>query len=248
MVGFELLLQMYREQGYTDRDAVGQILQHNLLGLDIDPRAVQLARFALLMKAAQHDRRVLRRPDQQPRVHALPARQVFSTGELTRYFGEDTMAAHGKALQEALTLMADHGQNVGSALKLDLSAEARRALKKRMAHWDEAVGEGAAPLDLQALHHDLTEYLLPLLILTDSYSAVATNPPYASSRNINKPLKNYLKETYPDAKKDLFATFMKVLPNHTVRGGRFAFITPAVVDVLKLLRGPAHALHRPLFL
>ncbi|MFB6216731.1 MAG: Eco57I restriction-modification methylase domain-containing protein, partial [Candidatus Aenigmatarchaeota archaeon] len=69
-------------------------------------------------------------------------------------------------------------------------------------------------------------YFKPLLLLKDTYPAVAANPPYASNSNMNQPLKNYLKEHYPEAKKDLFATFMEVFPNHTLESGRFAFITP----------------------
>lgn len=58
---FEVLMEIYKECGYSERDAVSEILQHNLFGLDIDPRAIQLAHLAVMMKARQYDRRILTR-------------------------------------------------------------------------------------------------------------------------------------------------------------------------------------------
>ena len=56
---FEVLMQIYESQGWSQRDAAQSILEHNLYGLDIDDRAAQLAYFAVMMKARQYDRRIL---------------------------------------------------------------------------------------------------------------------------------------------------------------------------------------------
>lgn len=53
---FDLLYQIYVEEGYNRRRAVEDIFRYNLLGVDIDTRAKQLAMFALLLKACQKDR------------------------------------------------------------------------------------------------------------------------------------------------------------------------------------------------
>jgi hypothetical protein len=42
---FDLLFEIYKEQGYSDREIPALILEHNLFGLDIDDRAMQLASF-----------------------------------------------------------------------------------------------------------------------------------------------------------------------------------------------------------
>jgi hypothetical protein len=55
---FDLLMQIYRTAGYSDRDAAKSILENNLYGLDIDRRAYQLAYFSLMMKARQYNRRI----------------------------------------------------------------------------------------------------------------------------------------------------------------------------------------------
>lgn len=56
---FDVLLEIYRECGYLDRDAALNIIQHNLFGMDIDKRAYQLAYFAIMMKARSYNRRAL---------------------------------------------------------------------------------------------------------------------------------------------------------------------------------------------
>jgi hypothetical protein len=56
---FDLLMQIYTSEGYSERDAAKLILEKNLYGLDIDRRAYQLAYFALMMKARQYNRRIL---------------------------------------------------------------------------------------------------------------------------------------------------------------------------------------------
>jgi hypothetical protein len=61
VVAFDLLVALYREEArhrgevgqerWSDRAIVERILEHNLHGLDIDPRAVQIAAAALWLKA-----------------------------------------------------------------------------------------------------------------------------------------------------------------------------------------------------
>ena len=58
---FELFIQMYEHEGYTQREAAKLILQNNLYGLDIDTRAFQLTYFALMMKGRKNDRRFFKR-------------------------------------------------------------------------------------------------------------------------------------------------------------------------------------------
>lgn len=58
---FDVFMDIYESQGYTQRDAASAIIENNIYGLDIDERAYQLAYFALMMKARQYDRRFLTR-------------------------------------------------------------------------------------------------------------------------------------------------------------------------------------------
>lgn len=58
---FDVLMQIYESQGYSQRDAAQSIVRNNLYGLDIDKRATQLAYFSVMMKARHYDRRFFTR-------------------------------------------------------------------------------------------------------------------------------------------------------------------------------------------
>lgn len=66
---FDVLMQIYESEGWSQRDAAAAIVQKNLYGLDIDRRAAQLAYFAVMMKARQYDRRFLTRGIQPNLYH-----------------------------------------------------------------------------------------------------------------------------------------------------------------------------------
>ena len=67
---FDVLMEIYRERGYSDREAVRSIVENNLYGLDIDDRCSQLAYFAIMMKARSYDGRFLTR-GLEPHVLAI---------------------------------------------------------------------------------------------------------------------------------------------------------------------------------
>ena len=90
---FDVLMQIYESVGYSSREAVRCIIEHNLYGLDIDERAYQLAYFAVMMKARQYDRRFLTRKDEDGNP-AIPAPHVYAIHESNglnrnqlKYFG-----------------------------------------------------------------------------------------------------------------------------------------------------------------
>ena len=58
---FDLLMDVYEECGYAQRDAAALIVKNNIFGVDIDKRATQLGYFAIMMKARQYDRRFFTR-------------------------------------------------------------------------------------------------------------------------------------------------------------------------------------------
>lgn len=79
---FDVLMQIYTSYGYNARDAVRSIIENNLYGLDIDDRAAQLAYFAVMMRAAQYDRRFLTRKDEDGDPD-VPQPHVYSTSCFT---------------------------------------------------------------------------------------------------------------------------------------------------------------------
>lgn len=97
---FEVLIQIYESQGYTQRDAAQSIVENNLFGLDIDERAYQLAYFAVMMKGRQYDRRFLTR-EINPQLYC--PRSYVEGQELGSLLNVDTLEAKPE-MPETLTL------------------------------------------------------------------------------------------------------------------------------------------------
>ena len=202
--GFDRLFAMYREEHYTAREAVDSIFARNLFGLDIDLRAAQLAQFALLLKAAAVDRSVITR-NITPHVYAMPDKTTFTEQEV-----EDFLGREGKEfvepLREALQLM-EQSQNLGSIMKFNITPQARQAIASRYKHWTK---HNASNILEQELWQRMKPYIEVLLVLTQKYEAVAANPPYMGSGNMNDDLKKYINDNYSKSKADLFSVFMEV--------------------------------------
>lgn len=202
--GFDRLFAMYREEHYTAREAVDSIFARNLFGLDIDLRAAQLTQFALLLKAAAVDRSVITR-NITPHVYAMPDKATFTEQEV-----EDFLGREGKEfvepLREALQLM-EQSQNLGSIMKFNITTQARQAIASRYKHWTK---HNAFNILEQELWQRMKPYIEVLLVLTQKYEAVAANPPYMGSGNMNDDLKKYINDNYSKSKADLFSVFMEV--------------------------------------
>ena len=127
---FEVLMEIYRSVGYTDRDAAASIVENNLYGLDIDDRAAQLAYFAVMMKAREYDRRFLRR-GVQPHVCAVQESAALP---------DETLAALGaeRPLAERLLKIFADAKEYGSLVHVDLTLAELERLDTRLAELETA--------------------------------------------------------------------------------------------------------------
>ncbi len=221
VTGFELLFKIYREEGYTAKQAVDNILEHNLFGLDIDDRAMQLARFAILLKAAQFDADVLNRGI-IPHVYSFPEASHFTSEELQNFLGHEGHQFTAE-LKEALQLL-NQGKNIGSALKLELSEAAQNHIKKQYADWLQRSKRAGLDIEQSSIWNRLHPFLDVLLVLSKKYASVVANPPYMGQKSMNGELKDYVNTHYPATKSDLMTIFMEVIPNLTADDSRFALI------------------------
>jgi hypothetical protein len=216
--GFDLLYQMYMEEYYTPEEAVESILKNNLYGLDLDDRAAQLATFAILLKAATQYRDVFTK-GWLPNVYAMPESRDFSTQDLKDFLGEEGKE-YLEELDAALLLMKQ-AKNLGSVMKLSLSAEAYNHIQNRY----QSLQKGDyLDINLESILQGLKAYIPILLILTKKYAAVVANPPYMGQKSMNASLKDYVNANYPITKSDLMTIFMEVIPNLTEDNLRFALI------------------------
>lgn len=200
---FDVLMQIYRSAGYTDRDAAAGIVEHNLYGLDIDDRAAQMAYFVVMMKGCHYDSRFLRR-HLNPHVYAIQ-----ESGELTT----DALGRLGKQESTARALLDGfkNAKEYGSILQPKVTLAELDALQEQLREVDGASDMGS--LTDQLVAGQLLRVLCPLVeqarMLVQKYDVVVTNPPYMGGSGMNARLSDYVKKVYPDSKSDLFACFME---------------------------------------
>ena len=190
---FDVLMEIYRTQGYTDRDAVSAIIENNLYGLDIDDRAAQLAYFALMMKACEHDRRFLRR-GVQPHVCAV-AEWNGNPNDSPAWSDGQRRAA--RMLRETFKDAKEYGSILSIPKPL---ADALDELGENPFGGETALGVDAENLQRLAAQAK---------IMARKYDVVVTNPPYMGSSGMGAKLAEFVKKQYPDSKSDLFAVFME---------------------------------------
>lgn len=228
VTGFEWLYKMYREQGYGAKQAVESILKNNLYGLDLDDRAMQLSRFAVLLKAAQQLENAARGEGKTllgntlavlPHVYAFPEEHGFVSEEIATF----TNNQYVKEIYQTIDLLRQ-GKNIGSALKLSLPAEAISILQQQYQQWQQKSNAGTLDLEQQAIWAHLKPYVEVALVLTQQYAAVVANPPYMGQKSMNGDLKDYVNKHYPMTKSDLMTIFMEVIPNLTKDNYHFALI------------------------
>ena len=219
---FGLFYKMYLEEGYSSRSAIENILRKNLLGIDLDTRAKQLATFALLMTAAKIDPSFLD-CKVMPRVLDMPGHNFSKpVYELLRefYMGEDRTVM--EETMKAFELL-EQADNLGSIMKFDLSAKTRNEMALRYKEWEETKPSDSSISKENAVF-EIIHSIAIILALTDKYSTVATNPPYMGSGNMNSSLQAYVQLHYSEGKADLFAVFMLISMNLLLKNGKLGMI------------------------
>lgn len=201
---FDMLMQIYSAQGYSERDAAKLIVEKNLWGLDIDRRAYQLAYFAVMMKARQYNRRILT-SGIKPNLFVIDDNRAL-TPEIIEYIadGDSKIAADLRSISNDLTNAREYGSII-NVQPVDFSGLIERI--GVIAQSDE--------LNLIAMENKriACEKILPLVnqaqALSQKYDVVCTNPPYMGGSGMSDKLSDFVKKNYPDSKSDLFAVFIE---------------------------------------
>lgn len=214
---FEVLMQIYLECGYTERDATSLILENNLFGLDIDDRAYQLAYFAVMMKARSYDRRILTR-DIKPNVYSIKESNFLA--DSWQKISDDEKFR--KIFQTVVDTFID-AKEYGSILNIP------------DADYDYALSviddfEQSVPVDFEAQilrgkTDDIRALVNQAKLLSQKYDVVVTNPPYMPVSNSSASLQNFVKKNYPDSKTDMFAVFIERVAQLTKPNRYSAMIT-----------------------
>jgi hypothetical protein len=216
---FDLLFLIYEEEGYAPTEIPALILRHNLHGLEICPRAAQLAELALVFKAREKSRRFFQ-PEHLVRPHIIELRDVlFAENELRDYI--HTLGLGDLFNQPMLRLLHqfEEAKNFGSLIQPCLDeraiAVARRAIEAK---------DLGGQLFLRGTHLKILRVLEQAEALTQRYHVVVANPPYMGNGAMNASLLSYAKDSFPQSKTDLGVVFIDRALTLATSGGSIAMV------------------------
>lgn len=221
---FEVLLYIYLECGYSEREAAKSIVENNLYGLDIDNRAGQLAYFAVMMKARKYNRKILN-GETAPNVTAIQESNSFNPDYLSLFGDLESKAC------KLLDNMKD-AKDLGSIIRVKLTVEELTELKNKAEEIKNSFYDNFFD---KARQSGIATEFIPLIeqaiILAQKYEVVATNPPYLNK--FDKTLKKFVNDNYSEYKADLFSVFMVRNFYFCKENGYSGFMTPNVWMFIK---------------
>ena len=223
---FDVLMEIYREGGYSERDAALNIVENNLFGMDIDKRAYQLAYFAVMMKARSYNRRALTQGIKNNLAVAEESNSIdrFECDGLTNNkeknkIGDYLVKAY-KDAREIGTLQIVEKQDYDS-------------FRTYLNDIEKSAGQ------LNFLSTEWLNETLPLMfqltkqaeIMSNKYAVVCTNPPYMNK--LEGQLKKFVVDNYREYSGDLFSVFIYRNFGYCKPNGYSAFMTPFVWMFIK---------------
>ena len=218
---FDVLMEIYREVGYSDRDAALSIVENNLFGMDIDKRAYQLAYFAVMMKARSYNRRALTKgvSNNLAVVEESNSIDKFACGDLTTDSEQNKI---GEYLVEAYK----DAQEIGTLQTIE-----KKDYNGFVAYLNN-IDNSAGQIDLfsTAWLNDTLPQMVQLAkqaeIMSNKYVVVCTNPPYMNK--LEGQLKKFVVDNYKVYSGDLFSVFIYRNFDYCKVDGYSAFMTPFV--------------------
>ena len=212
---YELFMDIYKSEGFSQREAATSIIQKNLYGLEIDERAFQLAYFAIIMCFRKYNRRALNQ-DVTANLKVFNL-NLPSTGQLS--LAKDYVSKASFSELSSLVSTFHHARETGSLMHLNKTEE--EALDQMVSN----LSKGETPIYLHGLTQMLRNVQQVADILKSKWSVIVTNPPYMGSARMNKYLSAYIDKNYRAGKPDLFSAFMERFYNHLTPEGYCAMVT-----------------------
>lgn len=219
---FDVLMEIYRENGYSDREAAQAIIKNNLFGLDIDTRAYQLAYFAVMMKARSYDRRFLTRGI-EPNVFVIK-----EVNPNTNFICDGvTNDKEQNEIGEYLINIFKNAQEIGSLLSVE-----NYDYQLFIDYLDKLKLLGQLTLESEYWYREIIPIMKKLakqaIIMSQKYTIVCTNPPYMNNTYMTPVLKKYIEDNFMDYKVDIFSAFMVKCLDYCKEAGKIGLLTPYV--------------------
>src|SRR5690625_2031611 len=210
---FEVFYELYKSQGYREQDIPKLIIENNLYGLDIDPRAAQLANFSVMMKARSYNYRLFDTP-LGSNLHWIEESRMLYEEDIDLFVGDTNLREDAVMLLDTF----EDGKLLGSIIEvpeIDLDA-----MKERVTELKENEFGNMFEMDLKDHSLPIIERLIEQAeILARKYDVVVTNPPYMWRKGMDPALSNYVRKNYKDSSADLYAVFMEVASKFVEENG-----------------------------
>jgi hypothetical protein len=241
---FDMLWRMrVEEEGLSVLDAQDAVLRENLFGLELDPRCVQIAMFAIALRAW--------------RVgggwRELPIPHVACSGVPVGAAPEDWAALAGddENLRNALVrlhILFRRADTLGSLIDPKRSVELSDGTGLQVSlddvDWTDVspllekalAGEAADPAS-SVLSADAAGLSRAAGLLSESYTLVCTNPPYLGRSKQAQVLMDFADARYSDARSDLGLVFLRRALELCSPGGTVALVEPQTWLQLKRSEG-----------
>jgi hypothetical protein len=224
VAAFLMLVPMRMErEGLSAREAVDAVLRENLHGLEIDPRCVEIAAFALALTA-------WRFPDAGG-YRPLPELQLACSGLSISVAKEEWKALpmEGKTLRSAMDMLYD---TFAQAPVLGSLIDPLKSYESYLVDW---------PVLQQTLNDSLnseqpeTQRELGIIaqgltkaaqLLSSKYHYVMTNVPYLARGKQSEVLREFCERQYPAGKNDLATVFLDRCLQFCHEGGSTNVVLP----------------------
>ncbi len=210
-------------EGLSAKDAVDAVIRENLHGLEIDPRCVEIAAFALALAAWKY-------PDAGG-YRVLPELEIACTG-LPISIARDEWKKLGfgrKDLTLALEWMHD---TFSDAPVLGSLLNPAKTDAAKIVQWPDLAGSLSMALKQEAgdEQHEAAVVAQGLakaaMLLANHYNWVVTNVPYLSRGKQCDTLRDYCEKHYKAAKNDLATVFLDRCLEFCPPGGTSSIVLP----------------------
>ena len=239
--GFRPLSQTYADEAAYLRDVPRLIIEHNIYGVDIDPRAAQIATLALWLRAqrAWHEADV--KAQQRPIIgqgHVIAAIAPPAEKELRQQFAEQLDPKDAELFEQTLQLLhnlpelgvllqveqelpklikqvyGDNGDGLFAAQGQEIWQQAEQRLRQALSTFTEQV---SSSYQSRLFALDALQGLRLIDLTREVFDVVVMNPPFGEPVRSTK--KN-LEESMPRSKGNVLANFIERSVNLLRVGGR----------------------------
>lgn len=220
---FDVFMEIYKECGYSERDAVQYIIENNLFGADIDERAYQYAYFAIKMKARSYYRGFLNNRNIEPNLVVIQESNKIKSAT----FEGITIEKEQNKIGEYLVQVYLNAKEIGT-----LSTIEDKDYSGFMGYLDKCSEQGQVTLDGDRWTKNelpqLKELAKQATMMKSKYTVVCTNPPYLPNKKMPKELKAYIEDNYSNYKSDTFSAFIVRCLEYSKYNAYVGMLTPLV--------------------